>query len=538
MASTSGAEAPQQLFVRKASGVVRLGTPWRMFAFNIGFSGLTYVAMAYGFTPAVFPGANLIVGIIAATIGMAFLGILYAFFSTAMPRSGGDYVFVSRTLGSWIGFTINFVEAMCYAFWIAWGAYWLSYMVLSGSFSVLGSITGNSTLTDVGSALATNNWSFVVGTVTIVLMGLVVGFGMQRYYRFQTISFVLGMLGMLAVIVVFLVKSTSDFVTGFNKYADSVVSLPDAYHTIISRAEGLGFPASPAFSWTATLGIFGIIWLLGVGTSYISGEVKTVKKSQFIGIVGGSLGTSLIVLIVAIVMLKTVGSHFNAAANYLSLNDPANYPLPVPPYYNLWASILANSPYLICLIGLGFVVWGYYWLPQNIIIISRMMLAWSMDRIMPEKLGDVHRSFHVPHVAIIVTCVLAEVFLCFYTFTPWFLALAPMLPLCFVFIVVGFAGIVFPFLKRTRPIYKASGVDYEILGIPVFSIAGAVTIVYWAIALYYALSYPALGLTSAGAIIFAVTIFVLGPVLYGIAKLIRRRQGLDVAAAFKVLPPE
>lgn len=527
-----------ELFARKASGIIRQGTPWRMFAFNLGFSGLTYVAMAYGFTPAVFPSADLILGIILASVGAIFTATLYFLFSSAMPRSGGDYVFLSRTLGPWVGYTINFVQAMSYTFWVAWGAYWMSYMILSGFFSVLGSVTGNGSLIDLGTAFASNEWSFVVGTVVIALLAVVTLINMKSYYRFQNFNFVVGMLGMAVILVTFLVASQTDFIARFNQYAATAANLQDGYQTIITAAEGAGLPASPGFSWQQTLGIFGIIWVVGMGTAYIGGEVKTVRKSQFIGMVGGSIGVCLIVLIVAVLMLRTVGTHFNAAANYLSLVAPDQYPLPVPPYYNLWVSVLVDNPIILTFMGLALVIWGYYWLPQNVIIVSRMWLAWSIDRVVPARISDVSQRFHTPHVAVILTLVLAELCLIFYSFTPYFLALAPMLPMTFAFVVVSIAGILFPFLKQTRSLYKASGVNYEIVGVPLFTIAGVASLIYWVTALYYELSYPELGLTGTGSLIFAGLIYALGIIIYAISFLYRRRQGIILQRAFKELPPE
>ena len=65
---------------------------------------------------------------------------------------------------------------------------------------------------------------------------------------------------------------------------------------------------------------------------------------------------------------------------------------------------------------------------------SRAMFAWSFDRLVPEKLSEVHPRYNSPWVAVIVVAVIAEVFLVLYH-VQVFKFLTPALAYYFVFAV-------------------------------------------------------------------------------------------------------
>ena len=70
--------------------------------FNFAIAAITLVSL-----PWTFPGTNLPVSVLLSLIPAAFLGGVYVLFGIAMPRSGGDYVFISRTLHPSIGLAAN-----------------------------------------------------------------------------------------------------------------------------------------------------------------------------------------------------------------------------------------------------------------------------------------------------------------------------------------------------------------------------------------------------------------------------------------------
>ena len=106
------------MFSRRATGLVRLGTPWRIIVLNFANIGLTYVMFTYWITPAVFPQSNLYLSLlIAGALNVAFAGAM-AIFASSFPRSGGEYVYVSRTLHPSIGFACSVAAALSQAFWV------------------------------------------------------------------------------------------------------------------------------------------------------------------------------------------------------------------------------------------------------------------------------------------------------------------------------------------------------------------------------------------------------------------------------------
>ncbi|HKM50653.1 MAG TPA: APC family permease, partial [Candidatus Bathyarchaeia archaeon] len=94
-------------FLRQATGLVREISTLDAFILNMSASavGPALVYMIVGTT--MFPGADVIVPCLIATVLSLFIAATYAQLTAALPRSGGDYVFNSRILHPAIGFGMN-----------------------------------------------------------------------------------------------------------------------------------------------------------------------------------------------------------------------------------------------------------------------------------------------------------------------------------------------------------------------------------------------------------------------------------------------
>ncbi len=97
------AAAKPEVFTRNASGLVRVMSPYSAFVYNILTMGLIF-PWTYLWAPGALPGGRLVWGILLAMIFEIPIALTYVWLSTALPRSGGDYVFQSRVFGGGVGF--------------------------------------------------------------------------------------------------------------------------------------------------------------------------------------------------------------------------------------------------------------------------------------------------------------------------------------------------------------------------------------------------------------------------------------------------
>src|SRR5256712_1575197 len=113
------ATAQVQVFTRRASGLVRVMSPYSAFAYNILNIGIIF-PWVYITTIILYPGASIWLGIFITGVFTGFLAVVYAVLASAMPRTGGDCVFQSRTLRPWLGFAI--VSTLIITFFLQWQA--------------------------------------------------------------------------------------------------------------------------------------------------------------------------------------------------------------------------------------------------------------------------------------------------------------------------------------------------------------------------------------------------------------------------------
>src|SRR5438105_2449144 len=97
-----------KLFVRQSSGLVRAVSAFDAFVYNLLWLNIGLgVGVTFILAPFLYPGGDIILATLVATAFTAIHVAVWALLAGAMPRSGGDYVFVSRTIHPLIGFVNN-----------------------------------------------------------------------------------------------------------------------------------------------------------------------------------------------------------------------------------------------------------------------------------------------------------------------------------------------------------------------------------------------------------------------------------------------
>jgi amino acid transporter len=166
-------------------------------------------------------------------------------------------------------------------------------------------------------------------------------------------------------------------------------------------------------------------------SAYIAGEVRgNVRRGVLIAL----LGALLIGVLANSVYVDAISSHFGFQTNvawgagYWGWpNSISPLPLGQPNAMPLLAVVANHSLWPIwALISLGGVVFPFLLCPVYINFISRMQLAWSLDRQVPEWFGQVNERLRAPLNAILATLGLTALFLFFqsYKALPTFLATA------------------------------------------------------------------------------------------------------------------
>jgi amino acid transporter len=292
--------------------------------------------------------------------------------------------------------------------------------------------------------------------------------------------------------------------------------------------------------------VFPVFTLAGSWLSMgLGGEVKRVRRTQLIGILGALALTAAVVAIYDPLATHALGDTFQGAIAYNSLNHIAGGStegtLGAAPYLSVLVGILAGNIPLAVLILATFAVWVWLWPPILFAYSSRSMIAWSFDRIAPDKLGYVSERFHTPVVSIWTCTGLAAVYL--YLIEYHHLALLTMTEVTWaVFMAAMFAAIIFPF--RRPAMYAASPVSrLRIFGMPAMSLAGAVGFGVFGLAVYLLWNDP----VAAGPLIksplplefwIVVGTAVVGALWYAGVKAYRRRSGIDIRLAFQQIPIE
>ncbi len=125
-------------------------SPWSAMFYNILAMGVIF-PWTYLWAPGSLPGGQLVWGILLAMLFEVPICLVYVFLSTALPRSGGDYVFQSRVWGGGTAFAITMSGIVIWQFvWIALAGWLLSYLGFAPLFLGLGATLHNPTLASIG----------------------------------------------------------------------------------------------------------------------------------------------------------------------------------------------------------------------------------------------------------------------------------------------------------------------------------------------------------------------------------------------------
>ncbi|HEX5593942.1 MAG TPA: APC family permease [Solirubrobacterales bacterium] len=541
--------APQSgsrgVYARKATGLVREVSPFSTFVFNMaGQPTSVLLATSVFWTLGVFVGGSIWLGFAMALVAAIVISVCYGLFTSAIPRSGGDYVLVGRVTHPIIGLISSFFWTTGVILSIAFIALAFVTVALGPSLTAVGLVSGHNTLVTAGNTLATSQWwQFGLGAGIIVGSSFLLAGGWRWTTRIMDGLWVLMMLGLGTVFFVLLFKTQSGFVNSFNEFARSITGEPDTYRSVVDNARKEGVVFNPAFSmdntwpvWAAICSLSLYAWL----SVYISGEVRRARDTTQMKVMGAASTVHIgIAVVLSILFFSRFGHDFFVAINALSINESESYPFAAPPYYTFLGSIAGGSTLLTWWLCIALAAAYPLLMIPNITIAVRTFFAWALDGLLPTRFAQVSTRTHAPNYAIALTVILSVAVLGWAVKngeTFYELLIEAVLMQFVTMILLGVAAVLLPY--RRPEAWRASATTQRVLGIPIVALAGALAALLLSGLFFIWMHYPDLGLDKGHFLRDAAVVLAVALLTFFVARAARLRQGVDVDKLASEIPPE
>jgi basic amino acid/polyamine antiporter, APA family len=527
-----GEPADGRYFVRQATGLVRQFSAVDVFTWSIiFFPWLTSWAGIFWVTPDYYQNVNYYASLSVWAVIAVVIVLLYWQLTSVMPRSGGDYVFISRVLSSPLGFVASFLFFVAILISAGSGSYW-AFSEAGTQLSFAGQVLGDKGLASVGNfitpGVSGSPATLMAVGVAILAVGAVLVVTGGRLFRMVVYSFFgYGVFTMLLVMVIFLTSSHAGFVTAYNDYFQGGVS------GVFTDASKAGY--SPGTS-LVNLGAVVPLLFVSIGPypvmQFVGGEIRRPRTSLLYGLVLAEAASIAIWFGLTYMLDRVIGLQFIEA--WAIQNGGGGAPLSTVP--TAFATVLDPSSTLLWLIVVGLFIGNIGWSWLSLVFISRLFLAWSFDRVMPQWLSRVSDRFHTPVNAIALAAALALIPMYLQYFTSF---ISAQVNAIFFYSVVWFlaavSAILLPFTRRE--VYEASTGGRR-RGVPVISVLGALGAGLFAYLGYNSVANPAVGPFQFSAQVVVGTVILVPIVIYAASYSYHKRRGLDLLLSQSQIPPE
>jgi len=514
------------VFVRESTGLVKNVSFLDSVSLNIsnmsiggllGGLGINLIASAV-----IFPslsGVNLVVASILGFLLSVPQIVLYTMMTRRYPRTGGDYVWVSRNLGGFFGSTISFMgytmETTAYLALVTI----LAVFAIGGVGVALGHFEylGIALPSDITGANPTQQ--FAVGAA---LFAVLVGINILKPkfgYRLVSYLTMIGIATLLVAIFTLLAAGHSgvvSFINGLKDEAGKAIS----YDAVAASYSG------PSLDLGATLFVMPVMFAFVYPWLNAAPAVASELKGRT------AIRWNVPISAVAALVLTTAA----LATMYYVAGQPfvnASMANPALVFYNninffTLAMGVAPNAVLSVIIGLGWIIWTVAILAYGIIVISRYLFAQSFDRFLPSRVSFVSPRFGSPVVAHAIDLVftITLVGLAAYYFAGASSLFGAIVGSMVYFVFVGLAALL-------HAIRKETGTGKILLALAGFGNILVFSYVAWQFVSNF--STWGINLLSGGFNVFSI---ILGGAIYLAARQYHRRRGIDISLAYRELPPE
>jgi len=343
-------------------------------------------------------------------------------------------------------------------------------------------------------------------------------------------------LGIIAWVILYFQLGTAkldSFPAAWDKFMGA-----GSYAAQIPMAQKAGMVTNPNFLVTSLAGLIMGFWVF-YGyyiPTFFAGEVKQADHTLLSGSWASLIVTWAIFVLAAVMLQRLVPLNWIAAESYLH-TVPGNTAMP---WITFYAAILKPSFPLILIVAFAWIFTLINLGQTYFFYCSRIIFAWSFDRLIPERICWIHPKLRSPIWAILIIAIIAEIGVLDaarggvvaaqlnFTFFAVCTQLVPVL-----------AMTLFPFLKPELYENASAMVRRKLGNVPLVTIIGTITLIYLLWMIIATFLYPAVnGLVTPWSIALLVGMVAIGLAIFYIARAVRlKNEGIDITWTFKSVPP-
>lgn len=526
-------EERTKTFVRDSTGLVKSVSFLDAVTLNISNMSAGAALATIAFTVLAVPsgflsGMNLVYGAIIAFILSIPQIVVYTMMSRRLPRTGGDYVWVSRTFGGLFGSSLSFMgysmETLAYLALIA-----LSAVSAIGSVLVTQGYLGYLSIALPPGSGGDPTQVFLVGAIIFAILVAINIFKPKVGYKLVSALVIIGIFSVIVAILALLSAGQ----TGVANYMQNFAGV-NATYSQVSNSYVSSFGTS-TFNFSSTLfllpffAIFVFPWLNA--SPAVASEVK------------GKNALRWNIPVSALIVFAIVAGSFATmyyVGGYSFINGAlSNYNLVILNTFNFWtlAMGVSGNVWIAWLIGLGWILWELAILAYGIIVISRYLFAQSFDRFLPSKISYVSPKYGSPVVAHLIDLVITIALIGFvsYFYGSLQTLFAAVIAAMIYFFFVGISAVIYGSKKERG----RSRLTLQVAGILMAIVFAYIIYQFLAYPQVWGTSFPAFGIPGyIFAYIYVAASFVAGLIIYAASRMYHKKRGINIDLAYREIPPD
>jgi amino acid transporter len=202
------------------------------------------------------------------------------------------------------------------------------------------------------------------------------------------------------------------------------------------------------------------------------------------------------------------------------------------------AWLVHNTAFQVILL-LVMSLWFFGWVGTLFLSSTRVIFAAAFDRVLPDAAASVSEKRKVPMASLVLMLLPAVALSAVYSYSLKFqtYTLDATLVIAVTYLVSAFAVVILPW--RKPELWEASAASkFKVFGLPIVPIAGLVTMGLIIYNLWEWMTNSAYGVNNKGSLVFMGLLYLLAVVVYVVARLIRKSQGIDLGLINKEIPVE